>query len=278
MPTPTDEPTSTPPTESLRRPGPAPARLAEAQQAAFLDMLAQGKGVDQAVRALRVSYRSYLNTRRADPIFSEEADSCRRAADQSLDHHAVEQILRWDGECSFRLLIEVWRRRDRAYYLNLARKDRARERAEDRRDRLRWERFERKIRIRAERDSLVRRLDDRVLQLQAEVDRLRGGQDPHIAELRTGELTPDREVADNIADLRLLKLPRLADEDRNELLATTLPELTEDDLDRLRAKVLPRLDDDDFAQLRERALPRIDDAAIARYRELAASIGSGRAS
>jgi hypothetical protein len=110
------------------QPGRVAAKLDPGQCEAFLEAIASGKGVDLAVREMKVSYRAYLNTIRADPDFRGEVASARRCADQALDEFAY---LRATAGDAVDLLLKLLERRDRARFLNLARSDRARERAED---------------------------------------------------------------------------------------------------------------------------------------------------
>lgn len=111
--------------------GPTATKLDQRQRGEFLAAVASGKGIDQSLRSLDVSYRAYRNTTRDEPEFRVEVASARRAADDQLDE--IGRLLALAGNVE--VLAKLWERRDRARELNRARADRARERAEDEEER-----------------------------------------------------------------------------------------------------------------------------------------------
>lgn len=138
-PSPTQDPAMDTPPSLPARPPPARGRpsvnLTADQKAALVDRVAEGKGVDLALRSVGGTYRGYRNACRDDPDFRAEVDSARRAADQTLDY--VGHLAAFDvgTEGGREILFKLWDRRDRARNLNVARRDRSREREEDRRER-----------------------------------------------------------------------------------------------------------------------------------------------
>lgn len=173
-------------------PGRNPGYIDERRRAELLDLIASGKGVRQALRALAIPYTAYRNTSKLDPEFTLDVADARRAADDELDETGRLQALTGDTD----VLFALWARRDKAKHLNQARRDRARERAEDAADR----RVERALRLhlaemaaearakeRAERSGAAddgpeamdfsRLPDDELATLRALLDKVRGDAD-----------------------------------------------------------------------------------------------------